>query len=37
MFPMMGWFDPMYIFMVLLPGMGLSLWASFRVKSAFKK
>ena len=36
MFPMFG-FDPMYIVMVLLPGMGLSLWASFRVKRAFNK
>lgn len=30
-------FDPMYILMVLLPGMLLSGWASLRVKSAFKK
>lgn len=30
-------FDPMYLLMVLLPGMALSMWASFRTKSAFKK
>ncbi len=29
-------FDPMY-FVILAPGLLLSLWASFRVKSAFKK
>jgi hypothetical protein len=32
----MFYFDPMY-FVFLLPGMALSLWASFRTKSAFKK
>jgi Zn-dependent membrane protease YugP len=30
-------FDPMYILLVLLPGMLLSGWASLRVKSAFNK
>ena len=30
-------FDPMYLLFVMLPGMALSMWASFRVKSAFKK
>jgi uncharacterized protein len=29
-------FDPMYL-MLVAPGLALSLWASFRVKSAFKK
>ncbi len=29
-------FDPMY-FLFLAPGLALSLWASFRVKRAFKK
>ena len=29
-------FDPIYLLFVL-PGLGLSLWASARVKSAFKK
>src|SRR4051812_42988100 len=29
-------FDPMY-FVFILPGVALSLWASFRVKSAFNK
>jgi Zn-dependent membrane protease YugP len=29
-------FDPMY-FVFILPGLALSLWASFRVKSTFKK
>jgi Zn-dependent membrane protease YugP len=32
----MGYFDPVY-FIFLLPGLALSLWASFRVKSAFNK
>ena len=32
----MFYFDPMY-FVFLLPGLALSLWASFRTKSAFKK
>ncbi len=30
-------FDPMYLLMVLLPGMVLSAWASYRTKSAFNK
>jgi Zn-dependent membrane protease YugP len=30
-------FDPMYLLFVMLPGMALSAWASFRTKSAFKK
>ena len=29
-------FDPLYLIFIL-PGLALSLWASFRVKSAFKK
>ena len=29
-------FDPMY-FLFIAPGLALSLWASFRVKSAFNK
>ena len=29
-------FDPMY-FLFILPGFGLSLWASFKVKRAFAK
>jgi Zn-dependent membrane protease YugP len=29
-------FDPLYLLFVL-PGLGLSLWASARVKSTFKK
>ena len=29
-------FDPLYLFM-MLPGLALSLWASYRVKSAFNK
>ena len=32
----MFFFDPIY-FLFLLPGMALSMWASFRVKSAFNK
>ncbi|MEZ5366423.1 MAG: zinc metallopeptidase [Bryobacterales bacterium] len=32
----MFYFDPVY-FLFLLPGMALSMWASFRVKSAFNK
>lgn len=32
----MFYFDPVY-FVFLLPGMALSMWASFRVKSAFNK
>ncbi len=35
MFPMFG-IDPIY-FLFILPGMALSMWASFRVKSAFNK
>ena len=35
MFPMFG-VDPIY-FLFILPGMALSMWASFRVKSAFNK
>jgi len=34
-FPMFG-IDPIY-FLFILPGMALSMWASFRVKSAFNK
>ena len=30
-------FDPLYLLMVLLPGLALSGWASFRTKSAFNK
>ncbi len=30
-------FDPLYMLMVLLPGLALSGWASFRTKSAFNK
>ncbi len=30
-------FDPMYLLFVMLPGMALSAWASFRTKRAFKK
>jgi hypothetical protein len=30
-------FDPTYILFVMLPGLALSLWASFRTRSAFKK
>ena len=30
-------FDPMYLLMVMLPGMALSAWASFRTKRAFTK
>lgn len=33
----MFYFDPVYMIFVLLPTMGLSLWASMRVKSAFNK
>ena len=33
----MMFFDPMYFLMVMLPGMALSMWASFKTKSAFKK
>jgi len=33
---MMGWFDPLYLLFVL-PALALSLWASFRTKSAFNK
>lgn len=33
----MMYFDPIYMIFVLLPTMGLSFWASMRVKSAFKK
>ena len=33
----MFFFDPMYMLFVMLPGMALSMWASFRVKSAFNK
>ena len=33
---MIGLFDPMY-FVFLAPGLLLSLWASFKTKSAFKK
>ena len=29
-------FDPMYL-VFMLPGLALSIWASFRTKSAFKK
>ena len=32
----MGFFDPMYL-LFIAPGMALSLWASFRVKSTFAK
>ena len=32
----MFFFDPTYL-LFILPGLGLSLWASFRTKSAFKK
>ena len=32
----MLFFDPTYL-LFILPGLGLSLWASFRMKSAFKK
>lgn len=32
----MFYFDPVY-FLFLIPGMALSMWASFRVKSAFNK
>jgi Zn-dependent membrane protease YugP len=32
----MFYFDPMY-FLFLIPGMALSMWASFKTKSAFKK
>jgi Zn-dependent membrane protease YugP len=28
-------FDPHYLVFVMLPGLALSLWASFRVKSTF--
>lgn len=35
MFPMFG-IDPIY-FLFILPGLALSMWASFRVKSAFNK
>lgn len=35
MFPMFG-IDPIY-FLFILPGMALSMWASYRVKSAFNK
>ena len=30
-------FDPLYLIMVLLPGMALSLWASFKTKRTFTK
>lgn len=30
-------FDPMYMLFVMLPGMAISMWASWRVKSAFNK
>ncbi len=30
-------FDPMYLLMVMLPGMALSMWASYRTKTAFNK
>ena len=32
----MFFFDPMYL-LFMLPGLALSMWASFRTKSAFKK
>ena len=32
----MFYFDPMY-FLFMIPGMALSMWASFKTKSAFKK
>ncbi len=33
----MFFFDPMYLLFVMLPGMAISMWASFRTKSAFNK
>ena len=30
-------FDPMYLLFVMLPGMAISMWASFKTKSAFNK
>lgn len=30
-------FDPMYLLFVMLPGMAISMWASFKTKSAFTK
>ena len=33
----MLFFDPFYLIFVMLPGLALSAWASYRTKSAFNK